>query len=296
MNIIHNKNKACFRAAVCFDSSSDSSSSCLSLWLREPACHSSWTGDARRSLRLVDLLVGSPGPNITLHNTLNTPQLSGELPLVLGAHTAPLYMCSSCSLSSDQCQRCETRIRVKSEYSHASDACASRFFLWQILCEARGSNFLPQCFSSDTSPSVAPASVSHKLPNFLLLLFYPFLSIKFSPPSPFYSIMSVHWPSGVLSVSRWSVLHSDLWIWIIDSTRGLPASSLPFSLVSMLSFLCHIYVFACLLPLQGCVACPASSSPWLSRDCGAFLALAEVAECPPGSIFLPYVMQPKCTV
>lgn len=126
MNIIHNKT-ACFRAAVCFDSSSDSSSFPLLLWLREPVCHSCWTGDARRSLRLVDLLVGSPGPNITLHNTLNTPQLSGELPLVLGAHTAPRYMCSSCPLSSDQCQRCETRTGVKFEYPHTSEARASRF-------------------------------------------------------------------------------------------------------------------------------------------------------------------------
>lgn len=119
--------------------------------LRDPVCHSCRTGDARGSLRLVDLLVGSAGPNITLHNTLNTPQLSGELHLILGAQTVLQYMCSSCSLTKDQCQLSETLTGVKFEYSHASEACVfssdkSRFSSDRLPVELEAKHFCPSVF------------------------------------------------------------------------------------------------------------------------------------------------------
>ncbi len=125
--------------------------SCVSFRLREPVCHSCRTGDACGSLQLVDLSVGSAGPNITLHDSLNTPQLSGELHLILGAQTALQYMCSSCSLTKDQCQLSETLTGVKSEYSHTSEAFVfssykSRFSRDRLPVKLEAKNFCPSVF------------------------------------------------------------------------------------------------------------------------------------------------------
>lgn len=56
----------------------------------------------------VGLSMGNIGPNITLHNTLNTLQLSPELYLIFCAPKVPQYMCYLCSLTKDQCQLSET--------------------------------------------------------------------------------------------------------------------------------------------------------------------------------------------